>query len=315
VAGFPMLVRLTAANMDFAAAAADGADLRFTKSDGTALAYQIDHWDAAKKEAAVWVALDTVRGNDSAQSFIMHWGKPGAASRSDGAAVFAGDGFTGTWHLEEETPGTGTAALYRNSAANADHGLDSIASTDRGGVIGAGHYFKNGEYIRVPNATAALKPAKTIALSAWIRPTGTDSGGGEIASMGNDYGIRVAPSGEAYMFCFNIPRTDSTNFLYYTNGVNLLDGNWHLFTGIIDVNRIDIYVDGALAGGMAFPTGAIRYDGGPDFFIGTHGNHETDFDYTGYIDEVRLYPGSPSAAWLRLAYLTQKPGSAALSFR
>ncbi len=314
VSGFPMLVRLTADNFDFASAAADGADLRFAKPDGSALAYQIDHWDVAGKAAAVWVALDTVRGNDSSQYFLMHWGKAGASSKSDGAAVFAAAGYAAVWHLEEEAPGTGTVGIYRNAAANADHGLDSLTATDQGGVIGNGHLFRNNEYIRVPSATAALKPVKSVTLSAWVKPTSTDSGGGEIASMGNDYGIRVSPGGNAYMFCFNVPRTDSTNFLLVTKGVNMLDGAWHHFAGIVNGNHIDIYVDGVLAGSGDFPLGVNRYDGGPDFFIGHHGNGETDFDYTGYIDEVRVFPGVSGAAWLRLSYLTQKPDAAALRF-
>ncbi|MDB5048060.1 MAG: putative protein of unknown function acetylesterase [Fibrobacteres bacterium] len=314
VTGFPMLVRLDGTNFDFASAAADGADLRFSKADGTALAFQIDHWDAAKKEAAAWVAIDTVQSNDSSQYFLMHWGKSGAASRSDGAGVFANAGYAAAWHLEESAPGTGTAGIYRNAVGNADHGTDSLTSSDQSGLIGNGGFFRNGEYIRVPSATAALKPVKTITLSAWVRPTATDSGGGEIASMGNDYGIRVASNGEAYVFCFNVPRTDSTNFILTTIGANLLDGQWHHFAAILDRNHIDIYVDGGYVRGADFPQGVLNYDGGPDFFIGHHGNGETNFDYTGYIDEVRMLPGISSAAWLRLSYLTQKPGASTLRF-
>jgi hypothetical protein len=312
VTGFPMLVRLSAANFDFAAAAPDGSDLRFAKPDGLPMAFQIDHWDAVKREAAVWVALDTVRGNDSAQYFRMHWGKDGIASTSDGAAVFAGAGYAAAWHLEEETAGTGNAGVYRNSAANANHGIDSLSSTDQGGIIGNGHLFRDKEYIRMPNATAALKPPKAVTLSAWIKPTAADSDGAEIASMGNDYGIRVSGNGNAYMFNFNIPRTDSTNFLLVTNGINLVDGAWHHFAGILDGNHIEIYVDGVLARTGDFPAGVFRYDQGPDFFIGHHGNGETPFDYTGYIDEVRVMPGVSSDVLIRLIYLTQKPDASVL---
>ncbi|MDB5102433.1 MAG: hypothetical protein JWP91_122 [Fibrobacteres bacterium] len=313
--GFPMLVRLDAGNFDFTTASSDGSDLRFTKQDGTPIAHQIDHWDAVNKEAAVWVALDSVRGNDSTQYFRMHWGKSGALSRSDGPAVFGVAGFAAVWHLEEERAGTGAADVYRNSAANADHGLDSLSATDQGGVIGNGHLFRNDEYIRIPSATMALKPVRTITLSAWIKPTSTDSGGGEIASMGNDYGIRVSPNGNAYVFSFNVPRSDSTNFLLATTGVNLLDGAWHHFAASINVNHIDIYVDGVLAGSGTDPLGVIRYDGGPDFFIGHHGNGETQFDYTGSIDEVRMMPSIPGEVWLRFAYLTQKPGANAVKIQ
>lgn len=309
VADFPMLVRFDSSGFDFSEAAADGSDLRVTRADGSPLPFQIDHWDAAERSAAVWVLVDTVRASDSSQYFLMRWGKPGAEARSDGAAVFAGAGYATAWHLEEEAAGTGTPGLYRNSVRDADHGLDSLASTDLGGLIGHGHFFGNREYVRVPSASQALKPARTITLSAWIRPTATGTEGGEIASMGNDYGIRVAASKEAYAFCYNVPRTDSTNFFLTTTGVDLMDGGWHFFTALLNGNHIDIYVDGAYIAGMDFPLGVLKYDGGPDFFIGRHGNGETTFDYTGYIDEVRMLPALSSAAWIRLSYLSQKPGA------
>jgi hypothetical protein len=306
VTWFPVLVRLSAANFDFASAASDGADLRFSRNDGTPVPYQIDHWDAARKEAAVWVVVDTVKPSDAEQSFLMHWGKGGAVSRSDGAAVFGASGFAAAWHLEEEKAGVGSAGVYRNSAANANHGLDSLSSTDRGGVIGYGHFFNGREYIRVPTATAELKPAKAVTISAWIKPTATDSSGAEIATMGNDYGLRVMPGGDAYAFSFNEPRTDSSNSLVNTTGVNLMDGRWHHFAGIIQDKRLEIYLDGAFAIGKDCPAGALKYDAGPDFFFGHHGHDETKYDYTGYIDEVNVRPGVSTAAWLRLAYLNQK---------
>lgn len=315
VADFPLLVRLTRQELDFSQAAPDGADLRFSRADGSPAPYQIDHWDSAAGEAAVWVSMDTVRPDDSSQSLRMHWGKPGAASLSDGPAVFGRAGYAAAWHLEEEAPGTGTPGIYRNSAAAKDHGLDSLSTTDRGGVIGNGHYVAPGEYIRVPAASAALKPTGDFAISAWVKATTTDSEGGEIASMGNDYGIRVDPDGRLYVFNFNQPAPDSTTYAYWTPGRVLLDGRWHLVAAVFSGTRIDTYVDGVFAGGSDNPSGARRYDGGPDFFIGHHGNKENAFDYTGHLDEVRVLPARPSAAWMRLAYATQRSDASVLSFQ
>jgi hypothetical protein len=314
VADFPLLVRLTRTDLDFSQVAADGADLRFAGPDGSPLPYQIDHWDAAAREAAVWVLLDTVRANDSTQFFRMHWGKPGVASSSNGPAVFGRVGYKATWHLEEETAGTGTPDVYRNSAAAADHGLDSLANTDRSGIIGNGHYLAAGEYIRVPSATEALKPSGGFAISAWMKATQADSGGGEIASMGNDYGLRIMPDGQLHIFNYNLPYGDSTTFRFTTTGQRLLDGRWHLVAGVFDGTHIDAYVDGAFAGGSDFPRSVRRYDGGPDFFIGHHGNRENTFDFTGHLDEVRVLAALPTAAWMKLAYATQRPGAAILSF-
>jgi hypothetical protein len=311
---FPMLVRLDASNFNFSEAAADGKDLRFAKADGKELAFQINDWDAAASRASVWVAMDTVLGNNSAQSFAMYWGKANVESGSDGMAVFGtAAGYGGVWHLEEEAPGTGAEGLYRNSAGLVDNGLDSLASTDRQGVIGNGHYFQDGQYVRVRDASPALRPKTTVTLSAWIKTVSTDSFGGEIASMGNDFGIRVTPQGEAYVFSFNKPHPDSTSFSLSTSGLHLLDGSWHHIAGILDGPTAEIYVDGVFKAGRDFSAGVFEYDGGPDFLIGHHGDNETVYDFKGSIDEVRMLDGLSTPSWLRLTYETQKPGASVLT--
>ena len=313
VTAFPMLLRLDAGNFDFSQASVDGRDLRFTKPDGQSLPFQIEHWDVAKSVAAVWVALDTVRGNNATQFFLMRWGKPDADSHSDGLAVFnSSAGYTGVWHIEEEAAGTGTMGIYRNSASGWDHGLDSLASTDRQGIIGNGHLFRNGEYVRVPMGVKAFEPKPPLSLSAWVKAKTTGISGGEIASLGNDMGIRILPDGNAFLFNFNPPGIDSTNFRMSTTGLHLLDDAWHQVVGIVTGTHAELYVDGNLAAENDYPTAIFENDGGPDFFIGHHGNSETEYDFNGYIDEVRVLPGTNSAAWLKLAYATQKPGATVL---
>ncbi|MBD3391600.1 MAG: DUF2341 domain-containing protein, partial [Chitinivibrionales bacterium] len=62
---FPLLVRLDSMDIDFSEAKTDGSDLRFAKADeSTALSFEIEMWDATKKEAAVWVNVDTIAAQD-----------------------------------------------------------------------------------------------------------------------------------------------------------------------------------------------------------------------------------------------------------
>jgi hypothetical protein len=241
-------------------------------------------------------------------------GKPVATSFSVGPGVLGGAGYAAAWHLEEEAPGTGTPGVYRNSAGAKDDGLDSLATTDRGGIIGYGHYLAKGEYIRVPAATPALKPTGGFAVSAWIKTAKEDSMGSEIASMGNDYGIRIYPGGEFYVYNYNLPRGDTTTYSFTTSGHRVLDDKWHLVAAVFEGTHIDTYVDGAFAGGNDNPRGVRRYDGGPDFILGRHGRLDPGFDFTGYLDEVRVLGALPTAAWMKLSYATQRAGASILSF-
>ncbi len=103
---YPLLVRLTSANSDvFSAAAANGADIRFTKANGTTrLPHQRERWDAVNKVAEFWVQVDTINAGDSTQSIRMYWGKSGAADSSSGASVFnTANGFGAVWHLGDST--------------------------------------------------------------------------------------------------------------------------------------------------------------------------------------------------------------------
>jgi hypothetical protein len=99
---FPALVRLTNTNFDFSQAKAGGGDVRFAKPDNTPLAYEIEQWDSASGQAAIWVKVDTVYGNNGAHYIRMHWGNPDAQDSSTSASVFdTADGFQGVWHMQQ----------------------------------------------------------------------------------------------------------------------------------------------------------------------------------------------------------------------
>ena len=104
VTDFPVLIRLSSGNFDFARAKSGGADVRFAKSDGTPLPYEIERWDSVARQAEVWVRVDTVMGNDTMQIITMYSGNADSASQSNGAQVFdTSRGFEGVWHMGQMT--------------------------------------------------------------------------------------------------------------------------------------------------------------------------------------------------------------------
>ncbi len=58
--GFPVLIRLYKDSFPFSQAKPTGEDVRFSRDDGTPLAYQIENWDAAAGTASIWVRLPMV---------------------------------------------------------------------------------------------------------------------------------------------------------------------------------------------------------------------------------------------------------------
>lgn len=137
---FPTLVRLNSTNFDFSKSSRTGADVRFAKTNGAHLPYQIEQWDSAGRSAAVWVLLDTVPGNSN-RIFWMYYGKTGSTDSSKATKVFdTANGFQGVFHLAEATNDTARDATV-NGFKGVPHNFGGLNPKDTLGVIGHSKNF------------------------------------------------------------------------------------------------------------------------------------------------------------------------------
>jgi hypothetical protein len=183
VVNFPMLVRLGTAEGAILAAANGGNSIRFSKADNTtALPYQIESWSPTA--AAIWVKVDSIKGNNATQYIRMHWGNGSAASESNGPAVFdtatTGNGYRAVYHM---SAGSGVATepdatILANNLAASDS-VPAAIPTDTIGMIGRARTFKGDtttiegrQYFVAPGtrAKAALNWGSTNShtVSAWV---------------------------------------------------------------------------------------------------------------------------------------------------
>ena len=159
----------------------------------------------------------------------------------------------------------------------------------------------NSQAVRLANFPAALKPAQTLTVSGWYRATSTDSGGGEIVSGGNAYILRIRSASDGRM---EFSRRGTNTFVQCFGTVaSYLDGNWHHIAGVNDATGLRLYFDGVQRCFLPDTTPINYADGGPDFWVGRHGNQQTIYDFQGNIDEVRVYNRALSAA--EIAQLAQ----------
>lgn len=86
---YPLLVRFDRRNLDFSKSWTSGTDFRVQRQDSTPLPFQIREWDSASGHASVWVRLDRFR-RGTGQVIRIRQGKDSTASRSNGAATWAG---------------------------------------------------------------------------------------------------------------------------------------------------------------------------------------------------------------------------------
>jgi hypothetical protein len=316
---FPLLVRLTSPAFDFSQAAPDGSDLRFSAADGSPLPREIESWDPVSGQAAIWVRVDTVHAGRADQSITLHWGPSPAAGPMRTRQVFDTlKGFAGVWHLGEEAADTVANALYKDATGAGSDGDDRIGNASRAGVAGAGHGLDSGDFIQTARTSPGLRLTRAFTLSGWFRTDGKKLGmnGGEILSVADNYGLRVQRDSALQMWYWPpSPPPSSGKEWYYVlaKPPGILDGQWHLVTGVFDGAALRLFCDGKEFGitatadppGLQFPMNVT---------IGKHGNGKRNFEYAGDLDEARVHSLARSADWIRLEFENQKPGSGFPSF-
>jgi hypothetical protein len=313
IVNFPLFLRLDSSNFDFTKALPDGADLRFTDKNGGALPYEIAKWNSASRQAAVWIATDTIFAQGDSQFVRMYWGNPAALNMSNGKVVFdTARGFAAMWHLEEEQGGVGTPGLYKDATTNANNGDDSVSATDQTGFVGNGHVFAGTDNIPTHRPVAELGTAD-FTICAWIKST---AAGGVVLSKGN--GGTVAPIGyKEFSFC---DTTDTLGpglrptfkcvgggYLRAERDIGL--DQWHFLTVRL-ANKSStglsstFFIDGGLCGttstivpGIAdYPAGTMTIGSGNGRF------------FTGSLDELNFSKVCRSDDWIMLAFENQRPG-------
>ena len=111
--------------------------------------------------------------------------------------------------------------------------------------------------------------------------------------------------------------TGDTAFNNVASGRFLKQTGWHLLTFTVNQGSHTqaFYIDGMNVGSGA-DMNAIRYSGvGQNTYIGKHGNGKADFNFSGRIDEVRVFRAPVAIDYIRLCYMNQKAQDALVVFK
>jgi biopolymer transport protein ExbB len=299
VVKFPVLVRLTAADsLLFKNALTNGADVRFAKANGEHLPYQIEQWNSTAKTAAIWVLIDTIKGNDSASYFKMYYGKTGAADSSKGTAVFdTANGFQAVWHLGEAVDATN-----KDATVNAFDGTPT-SMTDVSGIIGNAKAFDGSSSYMNTTGTETGKLAfsekGTYTVSTWFYANST-TGPNYIVSKGqNHYSLYFRSSSAGLAICETNTARESAE-----TPVTGLDSRWVYAVGVRNGETVSLYVDGTLASSTLVSTAATR-NTTYTVQLGRRSDNSGSY-FNGTIDESQIANVARSADWIKLSYESQK---------
>ncbi|MDB5104420.1 MAG: hypothetical protein JWP91_2109 [Fibrobacteres bacterium] len=316
VANFPMLVRLTNANFNFAQAKSDGGDLRFADSAGTMLPYEIERYDATNKVAEAWVLLPTVRANNNSQWFRMYWGRSFASSLSSAGSVFAAsNNFAGVYHLGED--GNTTASGYRDATTLGNHatGVAMTNATDVTGDIGLGQNM-NGSTQGINagggSTGSTLHPTTAFTLEAWVKATAKSANDKVISKSYSansspfiEYELALNGAGTLYQ----VGVTTGGAATYATGTTVTATGSWYHLAGTYDGATLKFYLNGVLETSAA-KTGVLN-DYTQPMYLGTNQWAAAEA-LNGILDEARISNAARSIDWIRLSYETQKATATAV---
>lgn len=301
--GFPYFVRLSQASFNFSQALKNGEDIRFANPKGAHLPYEIEQWDSAGQAAAIWVKVDTIRGNDSVQSIKMYWGRSGSASASNGAAVFdTANKFKLVYHLNENP--SGGANCIKDRTINSNNGTPNggLASSDLiNGYIGKGLNLNSSKSQYLVSAkNIGIGGAAPRTVSFWMN-TNDMTDKISMVCWGSD-----TSSSE-----FGVFLSKSDFFIWGYGGGNDFDagpplrpesGIWLYITALYDGATAYFYVNGNQIGGFTHTETTTD----APVYIGDAVDKGANYYFTGQLDEIEISNAARSAGWIKLCYENQR---------
>ncbi len=187
------------------------------------------------------------------------------------------------WYKLDETSGT-VAADSTGRGNDATYvGSPTLSATSNGGPgMGTAVGLNGTNYVQI---AGLLDQSPSVSVAGWAKLDAKDTSGAEFVSLGDCFLIRLANGAyttAAYHLASGTTSVDASGVIE--------DTGWHHFAAVLDAgNTLKLYIDGNEAASTA-ASSAISYSGlGSNTFIGRHGNSGTNHDFTGRVDDVRIF--------------------------
>jgi hypothetical protein len=303
-AGFPVLVRF--ANDASLALYADptGLDIYFQDAAGTRLPFERESYTSSTGALVAWVKMDLTGAN---QDFYIYYGDGDLSEKSTAGAVWDSE-YEAVYHLQDLTDSTSHARHCTN------RGTTSHAS----GHIGVGRDFNGNAELLGPRGVLPTGDSYwTVSYWGFAHPNNSSGDNEQWAISTQDFvqdgmtiGIETPPA-----------ISNNGNMLTYVSG-------WRAYGGTVMPDavwaRVDArvymnsngYVEYSLNGGAwerrNLDTNPIRHTNGSYISIGGE-EANTDENWLGQLDEVRISSSLRSNDWLDAEYNNQRAGSTFVS--
>ena len=306
-ADFAVLVYATGLSTDHMEP--NGADIRFTKSDGTT---EIPREIESCSEGTLWAWVKTTLTKDSSDStddaIYMYYGNPAATEPAPDSTygsenVWDSD-YRGVWHLNE-TSGTHHDSTSNDNDGTPQGGLTQNAS---GKVDGADDFDGSNDWVDVTKLEQDIG-VTTGAIEIWINTDSailSDGGGHAVVEIGdasdknNWLGLRKTNSNGLDMRY----RVSGTNYQATISDISGFGEVWKYVAGVWDASNLYIYEDGTLQD-TSSRGGDINPSTLDQSFISADAQGAIDHYFNGIIDEVRVSGTARGPNWIQTSYNNQ----------
>ncbi|MBI5360467.1 MAG: DUF2341 domain-containing protein [Planctomycetes bacterium] len=216
-----------------------------------------------------------------------------------------GSGIAGSWHFSD-----GTGQSVTDMSGNGNNGqLGSTAGSDvsdpvwtaSGKAGNALSFDGTDDYVSI--ADNASLNVSNISVEAWIK-TPNQTVYKFIVQKYN-----VSSPNQGFALAMNVTTSNQLGMWVgggaWTYGNFTWDGAWHHIVGIYNGTTVYLYVDGNLIGTPQALTGNMSY--AVPLYIGTYAGTTGTYNFSGLIDEVRIYNRALSASEITARYAAGVP--------
>ena len=295
---FPVLVKLSSSNLDYTKTQDSGQDIRFTDTDGTDLAYEIEKWDETGT-SWVWVKVPQIDINSSTDYIYLYYGNASSTDHQQATSVWDSN-YKLVQHLKE-TSGTTTSDSTSNGNTGTKVSATEPNPTTSGQINGAQTFDGVNDYVSVANH-ASLNISGNITISAWIKLAYTmETIDIVIDKQGEIYALQGSQGADGTKIQFALDTSDVGSNNLDTTTQFTQQGIWYYLVGTYDGGTQRIYVNGVQENSRA-RSGAITTNN--NSFL-TGGYPASTYNFKGTIDEVQISSTARSAAWIAASYKSE----------
>jgi len=285
---------------------ADGSDIVVTGADGlTKLDRELVAFNTGAQSMQLYTRGDLKSGTDTV--FYIYYGNA-AGTETNQTTTWRGE-YGGVWHFESDFDVEVSDSSQSGHNGYGGNGFDS--DNQVAGAFGNGAEFNNSEYIALDYGLSGNNSLQQVSVSAWVNTTVNTTAYTDNWSLidfdrSEFFNVYIHADGRvAFSTSGNGTGTDD----FYSTGVKVNDGNWHHIAAVYDGTDKILYVDGAEVARDTNSHGGAGLGKGTRYaFIGD-GSEATSFDggrngfyYDGLYDNLRIYEGTTSGAWIAAEY-------------